>query len=273
MYLWQDSIGRPMHWTDSIKNGRQIFVHCGGHHSNKGLKRPVFFCRDKCSYCFYTFADLNISESETSWQDVSSGTTGQCSGVSAWHSAHGEHDPGWRSAADADDLCHWGGFQGSALTTALTSLETHTHRHTHTHTRIRWTHQPCTRSEASVPIWPTLIILSLSNRWRGFPGCHLCRWPLFRDSIQDPGRAGWQHARSTSELSYHWHQVSRRCHVFILWEFNPPFRMDQALCRWREAVQISVAGHTVPSLGNVKRITLGIQACLIAAALLVIMKQ
>ena len=148
-----------------------------------------------------------------------------------------------------------------------------THTHTHTHTRIRWTHQPCTRSEASVPIWPTLIILSLSNRWRGFPGCHLCRWPLFRDSIQDPGRAGWQHARSTSELSYHWHQVSRRCHVFILWEFNPPFRMDQALCRWREAVQISVAGHTVPSLGNVKRITLGIQACLIAAALLVIMKQ
>ena len=134
MYLWQDSIGRPMHWTDSIKNGHQIFVHCGGHHSNKGLKRPVFFCRDKCSYCFYMFADLNISESETCWQDVSSGTTGQCSGVSAWHSAHGEHDPGWRSAADADDLCHWGGFQGSALTTALTSLETHTHRHTHTHT-------------------------------------------------------------------------------------------------------------------------------------------
>lgn len=74
----------------------------------------------------------------------------------------------------------------------------------------------------------------LKQQVMGFPGCHLCRWPLFRDSIQDPGRAGWQHARSTSELSYHWHQVSRRCHVFILWEFNPPFRMDQALCRWRE---------------------------------------
>lgn len=77
----------------------------------------------------------------------------------------------------------------------------------------------------------------------GFPVCHLCRWPLFRGSIQDPGRAGWQHARSTSELSYHWHQVSPTCHVFILWEFNPPFGMDQALCRWREAVQIFPPGN------------------------------
>lgn len=34
-------------------------------------------------------------------------------------------------------------------------------------------------------------------------------------------------------------QVSRRCHVFILREFNPPFRMDQALCRWREADKCS----------------------------------
>lgn len=112
------------------------------------------------------------------------------------------------------------------------------------HTRIRWTHQPCAHCEASVPVWPTLIILSLSNRWWASHRCRLCRWPLYRDGIQDPGRAGWQHARSTSELSYHWHQVSRRCHVFILWEFNPPFRMDQALCRQREALQISVASHT-----------------------------
>ncbi len=178
-------------------------------------------------------------------------TTGQCSGVTAWHRSQCEHDLGWRSAADADDLCHWGGFQGSALTAALTSLGKDTHTHTHTLAWIRWTHQPCTHYEASVPVWPTLIILSLSNRWRASPGCHLCRWPLFRDSVQDPGRAGWQHARSTSELSYHWHQVSRRCHVFILWEFNPPFRMDQALCRQREAVQISVAGHTVLPPGNV----------------------
>lgn len=166
-------------------------------------------------------------------------TTGQCSGVTAWHCSYREHDLGWRSAADADDLCHRGGFQGSALTAALTSQGKHTHPRTHIHTHLMNTSGLHTRCEASIPVWPPLIILSLSHRWWGFPGCHLCRWPLFRGSVQDPRRAGWQRARSTSELSYHWHQVSRRCHVFILREFNPPFRMDQALCRWREGDKCS----------------------------------
>lgn len=67
----------------------------------------------------------------------------------------------------------------------------------------------------------------------------LCGETAFRN----PRRAGWQNARSASELSYHWHQVSWRCHVFILWEFNPPFRADQALRRCREAVQIGTASH------------------------------
>lgn len=167
--------------------------------------------------------------SESVFRNVLAGsicTTGQCSGVTAWHGPQTEHDLGWRSAADADHLCHWGGFQGSAMAAALTSLGRHTRAHTHASAlHTLWGQRPgMTYFDYSV----------LKQQVMGFPGCHLCRWPLFRDSIQDPGRAGWQHARSTSELSYHWHQVSRRCHVFILWEFNPPFRMDQALCRWRE---------------------------------------
>lgn len=105
-------------------------------------------------------------------------------------------------------------------------------------------HSALPSGEASTLLWPTLIVLSLSNRWWGSPGCRMCRWPLFRDSVQDLGRAGWRHARTTSELSYHWHQVGWRCHVFILWEFNSPFRKDQSLCRCREAEQISAAGHT-----------------------------
>lgn len=87
-------------------------------------------------------------------------TTGQCSGVTAWHGPQTEHDLGWRSAADADHLCHWGGFQGSAMAAALTSLG----RHAHTHMHELYTH-----CEASVPAWPTLIILSLSNRWWASP--------------------------------------------------------------------------------------------------------
>lgn len=83
------------------------------------------------------------------------------------------------------------------------------------------------RCEGSIPVWPTLNIPSLSNRWWVSPGCHLCCWPLFRGGVQEPQRDAWQRARSASEPSYRWHRVSRRCHVFILREFNPPFRMDQ----------------------------------------------
>lgn len=151
---------------------------------------------------------------------------------------------------------------------SLTAAPTSPEKRTHTHASIRWTHQVCTHCVRPAPQYDPLV-LSLSNRWRGFPGYHLCRWPLFRGSIQDPRRAGWQHARSTSELSYHWHQVSRTCHVFILWEFNPPFRMDQALCRWREADKC--CGSYSASSGEC--ITPGMQACLIKATLLVMVKQ
>lgn len=131
-----------------------------------------------------------MSESEKRWQatcffcclplDIRGGGGG---GVAAWRSSYCEHDPGWRSAAaDADDLCHWGGFQDSALTAALTSQGKHTptQTHTHTHTPDKHIRLARTRRESGVPVWPTLIILSLSNRWQGFPGCHLCGWPLFR---------------------------------------------------------------------------------------------
>ena len=72
--------------------------------------------------------------SEMCWQAASFSVcmcmTGQRCGVTAWHCSYCEHDLGWRSAADADDLCHWGGFQGSVLTAALTSRrKTQTHRH------------------------------------------------------------------------------------------------------------------------------------------------
>lgn len=119
--------------------------------------------------------------------------------------------------------------KGNTRTRKMSTSGLQTHPRTHTHTC--W--------EGSIPIWPTLIILSLSNRWWVSPGCHLCCWPLFRGSVQDPQRDAWQHARSTSEPSCHWHRVSRRCHVFILREFNPPFRMDQTACCCRGADKCS----------------------------------
>lgn len=129
---------------------------------------------------------------------------------------------------------------------------------------IRWTHQPCRILRDERPAMTHFDYSVLKQQVMGFPECHLCHWPLFRDSDQDPGRAGWQHARSTSELSYHWHQVSWRCHVFILWEFNPPFRMDQALCRWCKTVQISVSGHTSPWECLENNLVWVIQVCFIS---------
>lgn len=159
----------------------------------------------------------------------------QSCGVSAWHGPHSEHDLGWRSAADADDLCHRSGFQGSALAIALTNSRKHARPRIISPRPAQWwgQHYSLTHFDCSV----------FKQQVMGFPRMS-CHWPLFRDGVQDLGRAGWRHARTTSELSYHWHQVGWRCHVFILWEFNSPFRKDHSLCRCREAEQISAAGHT-----------------------------
>lgn len=84
----------------------------------------------QCWYCLKNcLCSIQLCWFECFVRDVLAGrhfpppppAVGRSCGVSAWHGPHSEHDLGWRSAADADDLCHCSGFQGSALAVVLTN--------------------------------------------------------------------------------------------------------------------------------------------------------
>lgn len=223
-----------------------------------------------------------MSESEKRWQaacffcclppDIRGG-----GGVAAWRSSYCEHDPGWRSAAaDADDLCHWGGFQDSALTAALTSQGKHTHQRKHTHTSTR-THQINTsRSHTAWVRRPSMTHFDysvLKQQVTGLPRMSSVR--LASVQRRQFRIHGEQQAGKMPDL-----QVS--CPIIdIKWAqdvMSSSRKSSIPLSGWIKLSvaaegQISVAGHTLPPGGNVwKKITHGTLACLIQAAILIPIK-
>lgn len=199
-------------------------------------------------------------------------TSRRCSGVSAWHSSYCEHDLGWRPAPDADDLCHWGGFQSSTLTAVLTNLrKTHTlslnehiqpaHMHSHTHTRPhKNAHIHC---ECLCMIHFDYGVLK--QQVTGFPLNVICVVGLCSEAVFGTQRelAG---NMPNLQVSYpvtdiEWAEVvmSSSCKSSI------PLSGWIRLYVTTES-QISVAGHSGPPLGNVYKITSGMQGCLIKAS-------
>lgn len=104
---------------------------------------------------------------------------GQSCGVSVWHGPHSEHDLGWTSAADADDLCHQSGFQGSALAVALTNSRKHARPRITSPRPAQWwgqhaslTHFDCSVLKQQVMGFPRMSYVSLASvqRQRSRPG-------------------------------------------------------------------------------------------------------
>lgn len=182
-------------------------------------------------------------------------TTG-CSGGGTWRSSYCEHDPGWRSAAaDADDLCHWGGFQDSALTAALTSQGKHTPTQTHIRT--------CTRQiNTSGPL----------TAWVRRPSMTHFDYSVLKQQVTGLPRMSSVRLASVQRRQFRIHgeqqagkmpdlQVS--CPITdIKWAqdvMSSSRKSSIPLSGWIKLSvaaegQISVAGHTLPPRGNVWKI-------------------
>ena len=132
------------------------------------LNYHLCHCLEQCSNCLHTFASLSICKSM--FRNVLAGifflynwTVQRChclAQLALWT---------W-SRLKIFCWCWWslslGWISGLSSDCCPDNFRKHTHGHMHA---LDEHISPCTHCEASVPVWPTLIILSLSNRWRASP--------------------------------------------------------------------------------------------------------